>query len=118
MDAPTMACMYVTDREPTEVAHELATSLAPAESVRFSTKVVPGLRCELPTNVPSIQKGKYGAYGKEVVILTELHLDKDVTGRSHAKFERDGSKNGPSEEHYFVCRRCYGCLWDETKCMR
>ena len=76
MAAKTMAWSSDTDRDPTDVAHELATSLAPGESdcqLPPPHQVFPGRWTFERTNVPRIEEGKDGGDGEDVVELMENH---------------------------------------------
>jgi hypothetical protein len=59
----------VSDLDETEVAKELATSLAPVRhELRFDDK---GDEREEGTDVPGVENGEYGGDDKDVVVLME-----------------------------------------------
>jgi hypothetical protein len=70
-----MAYRYSMEREATEVAQALATSLAPgAMSAKNARDADPCGSGNAQTDIPSVEKRKDGADGEEVVELVERHL--------------------------------------------
>lgn len=72
-----MACLRVRERDATEVAKELATSLAPCDGQSLcQTSVSFAKKNSEHTNVPCVKERKDGGYGEDIIELRKAgHFD-------------------------------------------